>query len=303
MARSRNIKPGFYMNEELAQCSLLARYIFPGLWMMADRCGRLEDRPLRIKATILPYDNGDVNKMLDELQDAGLILRYSVDGQKYIQIVNFEKHQSPHYKEPESTIPAPDDRYQNPRLCPQSSNAKPQTFSQECDLVEGKTALIPDSGYRIPDSGYLIPDSHTEETSVSEHTAAKKTNAGRVCSKLAKLKILGINQGNPLFTALLDAGATDDEFLGAAQAALERKKPQFNYILGIVKRQREEAASLVLHKGALPTTPPRKTIHEKRSETAKAMFGDLTNGNDDSRIIDVSSDSTSSDRPALSANG
>lgn len=153
MARSRNIKPGFYLNEELAQCSMLARYIFPGLWMMADRAGRLEDRPLRIKAAVLPYDNGDVNKMLDELQDAGLILRYSVDGQKYIQVLNFEKHQSPHYKEPESTIPEPNDSHKSPRLSPQSSNGKPEAFSQEIDLIEGETALIPDSGYLITEAG------------------------------------------------------------------------------------------------------------------------------------------------------
>jgi len=34
----------------------LARLLYPGLWMLADREGRLEDRPLRIKAEILPYD-------------------------------------------------------------------------------------------------------------------------------------------------------------------------------------------------------------------------------------------------------
>ena len=35
MARARNIKPGFYKNEDLAECSLTARFIFPGLWMLA----------------------------------------------------------------------------------------------------------------------------------------------------------------------------------------------------------------------------------------------------------------------------
>ena len=108
MARARGIKPGFYLNEQLASCSLIARFIFPGLWMLADRAGRLEDRPLRIKAAILPYDNADVGGLLDELQQAGMVIRYEAERSKYIQIINFEKHQNPHVKEAKSTIPAPD---------------------------------------------------------------------------------------------------------------------------------------------------------------------------------------------------
>jgi len=51
MARSRNIKPGFFRNEMLAECSPLARLLFAGLWCLADRFGRLEDRPKRICGT------------------------------------------------------------------------------------------------------------------------------------------------------------------------------------------------------------------------------------------------------------
>lgn len=107
MARARNIKPGFYQNDQLAECSVWARLIFPGLWMLADREGRLEDRPARLKATLLPYDAQNVDKLLGELHLRGFIRRYQIGGSKYIQIVNFCKHQNPHIKEPASTIPAP----------------------------------------------------------------------------------------------------------------------------------------------------------------------------------------------------
>ena len=50
MARARNIKPGFFANENLAECDPLARLLFAGLWCLADREGRLEDRPKRIAA-------------------------------------------------------------------------------------------------------------------------------------------------------------------------------------------------------------------------------------------------------------
>lgn len=108
MARSRNIKPGFFKNEELAELSPLTRILFIGLWCLADREGRLEDRPKRIRAEVLPYDDGSVDAMLDELHEAGFILRYTAGNCLYISICNFTKHQHPHLKESESTIPAPD---------------------------------------------------------------------------------------------------------------------------------------------------------------------------------------------------
>ena len=92
MARARNIKPGFYKNEELAECSVWGRLMFPGLWMLADREGRLENRPKRIKGELFPFDTIDVVPLLDELEQAGLIRRYEVDGKKVIAVVKFSKH-------------------------------------------------------------------------------------------------------------------------------------------------------------------------------------------------------------------
>lgn len=109
MARTRNIKPGFFTNEYLSELSPLARLLFIGLWCYADREGRLEDRPKRLKVDILPYDDCDIDELLNALANSPdkFILRYEVDGKRYIQIANFLKHQNPHIKEPASTIPAP----------------------------------------------------------------------------------------------------------------------------------------------------------------------------------------------------
>ena len=106
--RSRNLKPGFFKNEDLAEVDPIGRLLFQGLWCLADREGRLEDRPKRIKAEILPYDNVQVNKLLNELHAKNFIIRYSVNGCNYIHIPTFKKHQTPHMKEQASTIPAPD---------------------------------------------------------------------------------------------------------------------------------------------------------------------------------------------------
>ena len=105
MSRARNIKPGFYKNEDLAECSVWARLLFPGLWMLADREGRLEDRPRRIKGEIFPFDSVEVGPLLDELTTWGFIRRYVVGGRGFIQVLGFLSHQNPHGTEKDSAIP------------------------------------------------------------------------------------------------------------------------------------------------------------------------------------------------------
>ena len=109
MARSRNIKYAFFQNDLLAEIEPLGRLLFAGLWTIADRAGRLEDRPKRIKAAVLPYDECEIDNLLEKLVQQGFVVRYEVDGERFIQVKNFLKHQNPHCKEPASIIPAPDE--------------------------------------------------------------------------------------------------------------------------------------------------------------------------------------------------
>lgn len=105
MARARNIKPGFFTNEDLVELDFATRLLFAGLWTLADREGRLEDRPKKIKIGVFPADNVDVEVMLQELNRCGFIKRYEVNGGCFIQIVSWHKHQSPHHTEKKSEIP------------------------------------------------------------------------------------------------------------------------------------------------------------------------------------------------------
>ena len=105
MARIRYIKPGFFTNDELAEVKPLGRLLFIGLWCLADKEGRLHDRPKRIKAQVLPFDTGSADRLLDDLAARGFIIRYRVKDEPYIQVNNFLKHQRPHHKEAPSLIP------------------------------------------------------------------------------------------------------------------------------------------------------------------------------------------------------
>lgn len=106
MPRARTLKPDFFSDEEVATLSPLARLFFQGLWCYADRDGRLEDRPARLKVQILPYDDVDANVLLDEIAGRGFVTRYEADGKRLVQIRSFGKHQHPHPKEPASELPA-----------------------------------------------------------------------------------------------------------------------------------------------------------------------------------------------------
>lgn len=133
--RARNIKPGFFKDEDLVECSIPARLLATGLWMLADREGRLMDKPKQIKMEIFPADNIDVEQLLSELDTHKHIQRYEISGVKYIQIRGFNKHQSPHFTEKPSLIPAPN--------CDDFQKITPS--SQDITKALPPDSLIPDS--------------------------------------------------------------------------------------------------------------------------------------------------------------
>jgi hypothetical protein len=109
LPRIRTFKPEVFKNEDLHALGAEAVLLFMGLWSHADREGRLEDRPGRLKVEILPYYSVDADALLKALHDAGFIHRYEVDGIKCIWIIKFKEHQRITGKEAEtqSKLPEP----------------------------------------------------------------------------------------------------------------------------------------------------------------------------------------------------
>lgn len=159
MARARNIKPALFKNEVLGVEDPLLSLLFINLWCLADKEGKLEDRPLRIKAETFPYrENLDINGYLTVLAQHGFIRRYSVDGVAVIQVIKFKEHQSPHNTEKASTLPDYDPNHIDNK--------------QQIDLTVNSPLNVrgiteqkrPDS--LIPDS--LIPDSLNTDSLIPE---------------------------------------------------------------------------------------------------------------------------------------
>lgn len=176
MARSRNIKPGFYKNADLAECSVWARLIFPGLWMLADREGRLEDRPKQIKGELIPFDAQDIEPLLAELATRKFIVRYQNSEGSFIQISKFSTHQTPHYSEKKSVIKGPSLQEKHtheapptPRNSGDEGSRTPGTFlgdSKKSPLIK-RGSQPPDS--LIPDTRILTADSPNPESGEKQH--------------------------------------------------------------------------------------------------------------------------------------
>ena len=156
MARARNIKPGFFRNADLVELPFEARLLFVGLWTLADRAGRLEDKTKQIKIELFPADNVDCDALIELICKTKMLERYEVDGVRYLQVVNFTKHQNPHRDEKASTIPAKPEHCANTvqTLC------KPETSTVEIGLT--------------PESGSLTADSLIPEPIVGQDKPAKQ---------------------------------------------------------------------------------------------------------------------------------
>jgi uncharacterized protein YlbG (UPF0298 family) len=255
MARARNIKPGFYTNEDLAECSVWARYIFPGLWMMADREGRLEYRPKKIKGELLRFDEQAAEPLLEELQRWGFIEIYEVSGRKFIQILTFSKHQNPHHREAESELPPPPSL----RLAPVANQSKPEAdwgyqdteaqgepeespgIDDEDVTCQGGPAVL------IPDSGFSDSGSPSEALAVDQPDApgemptppVPNSRAAAISLLMRRSGVEGCNSANPIVQDwAANPAVTDDLLLTAADMAKARDvvRPGPKYLAPIVQQ-------------------------------------------------------------------
>jgi hypothetical protein len=105
MARIRTIKPEFWTSEQVVECSTTARLLFIGLWNFCDDAGIHPASPMRIKMQLFPADEttvADVESLLGELVDAGLLVSYEAEGKSYYQVTGWhhQKIDKPNFRYP-----------------------------------------------------------------------------------------------------------------------------------------------------------------------------------------------------------
>lgn len=124
-----------------------------------------------------------------------------------------------------------------------------------------------------PDTRHQIKHLGRAE-SVSPELARAVTAAGSVCLALRQAGIADVNPSHPMLRVLLEAGATEAEFLGHAQQAKGKSHP-FQWLLARVKGSREDAAQAAdgLHQGPLPVAAETPRERAARERVAQATGG------------------------------
>ncbi len=178
------------------------------------------------------------------------------------EIARIKKHNQRH---PQNQIPYPEfDDFMSQRTsknCPQGQHEDVQEKSLEKQhpTEQNRTEQI----------------SHLSNSS-EDITVPSVTPAAAACIAIREVYDLynkaptDISPSNPTLAALIEAGATVDEFRHSALAAMNYNPPKgFAWILGKVKGQRQDAANISkVHHGAMPSNAKEAGIQT----AAKSIF-------------------------------
>ncbi|MEW9581383.1 hypothetical protein [Paraburkholderia sp. DGU8] len=262
------MKPSFFTNDVLAEIDPLGRILFQGLWCLADREGRLEDRPKKIKAELLPYDNCEADSLLQELADREFILRYEASGKRFIQVLNFARHQNPHCKEAASSIPSPFEH---------------RTGTVQVSEIPAGARLIPDSLNLIPDSGFQDETPEANPTPPLEEKQNASSSADRsveIAVYLRKRGISGANSMNPNIAAWGDDIRVTNEILDAALSMVASRKldraPGPNYLAPIVADLLNPRAAGKPRAGGLNK---QESLEERNRAVAQQFIAEMSHAN------------------------
>ena len=272
MARARNIKPSFFINENLVELPFETRLLFIGLWTLADRQGYLEDKPKKIKMALFPADDVNVDQMLSELQERKFLIRYMANDRKCIFLPKFAKHQNPHHKESINDVP---------RYSPEQDLVKPEAnigqtqgkanaginVSETKNHISDLNSIAYDDDNQSPrqaldkpqsspadilitDSLNLIPDSLNLNTENRDHRFDLSLSDVNTRLSMAGLKNISQQELNVLLIQLKDAYSHKHQMVK-------------NQILGKafqwIKRQQET-----------PLTPPKQQSNFQTSQQRTA---------------------------------
>jgi hypothetical protein len=138
--RIRSIKPEFWESESLGRVSREARLLFIGLFSCCDDVGRGRASSRLLASRIFPSDDDAFQKMpiwLNELSKEGCVRLYSVDGENYLDLPKWLKHQKIDKPSP-SKLP----EYQ-PQFASIREDSRKIALELELDIGNGTSLLHP----------------------------------------------------------------------------------------------------------------------------------------------------------------
>lgn len=159
MARIRSIKPEIWEDELFGRLDPPTQLLFIGLISHADDDGRQRGAVEKIGAAFWPYHrtpDDEIDERLSSLEEAGLIIRYVVDRQAYIQIVGWSKHQRVDKRTP-SKLPPPEKIPDAPENIREDSTKSAETALQsEAGNFREDSCTDQDQGSRIKEEDQRV---------------------------------------------------------------------------------------------------------------------------------------------------
>lgn len=178
MSRIRSIKPESCLSETLAELSDRACLLFAYLPCFCDDEGRMRYTPRLIKAQVFPLRDGitvdDCEAMVKELEEHRLVIVYTAEGQKLLQVTNFLEHQHPQ-KPKASQFPPPlqysydtdtgnEENGETEPLPAQTSNTVPIQYEEYSSIASNSKGNSSRSSSRSSKENNVDGDTATVET-------------------------------------------------------------------------------------------------------------------------------------------
>lgn len=151
MARIRSIHPGIYTDEAWASVSVAARWLGMGICTEADDNGTFEWKPLQLKMRVFPVDNVNVADLLDELEAAGVVMRFAAEGRALGSLKNFCRFQRP--RKPKAWFPTTDQSRQFAAVgAPPAADDdnEPPAVPQKSELATPEAPPVPPKSAKRP---------------------------------------------------------------------------------------------------------------------------------------------------------
>lgn len=147
VARIRTIKPEFVESESIGKLSRDARLLFVLLWTIVDDEGRSRASSRFLASRLFPYDNDAVDLIgmwRDELVAGGHVRLYECEGDTYLDIPKWLKHQKIDHAS-KSRLPAFSEDLASPRetVAPHTLDLGPSTKDLGPRTIQGANAPGP----------------------------------------------------------------------------------------------------------------------------------------------------------------
>lgn len=152
MAEKRMVSKSISVSEKVNDLpEIFDMLLFTWLIPHSDDFGRLPGSPAKVKGLVVPMmdkSKREIEESLGRLHDAELIQWYEIEGDKFIQVLNFEKHQQGLHKRTKSKCPDPPNNSGNFREFPSEGKGREGNRTEEKRREEegnGREMPSPDS--------------------------------------------------------------------------------------------------------------------------------------------------------------